>query len=229
MVVAFRRQILLPLDDCLYAVQAPPPPQLTRSSLHRCLRHGISRLPEIEGERPAAKKFKVYPIGYFHIDIAEVRTEQGKLYLFVAMDRTSKFAFVPLHEKARTWVSSDFLKALIEVVPYQIHTVLTDNGVHFTTPGSRISGAAEIKLALQQGELEELSPLLRIGSREGLRYRRVEPLWHGTTPARSSCSATVLPWFSLQYTNAADGELAVSGFPSLPTEVGSGASLSTAS
>jgi len=44
-VVAFRRHTLLPLDDCLYALQATIP-HLTRSSLHRCLkRHGISRLP----------------------------------------------------------------------------------------------------------------------------------------------------------------------------------------
>ena len=43
-VVAFRRHTLLPLDDCLYALQASIP-HLTRSSLHRCLqRHGISRL-----------------------------------------------------------------------------------------------------------------------------------------------------------------------------------------
>tara|TARA_R100001530_G_scaffold65487_1_gene46886 strand:- start:361 stop:690 length:330 start_codon:yes stop_codon:yes gene_type:complete len=49
MVVAFRRQTLLPLDDCLHALQ-PTIPHLTRSSLHRCLqRHGISRLPESEG------------------------------------------------------------------------------------------------------------------------------------------------------------------------------------
>jgi transposase-like protein len=34
-VVAFRRHTLLPLDDCLYALQATIP-QLTRSSLHRC-------------------------------------------------------------------------------------------------------------------------------------------------------------------------------------------------
>lgn len=40
-VVAFRRHTLLPLDDCLYALQ-PTIPHLTRSSLHRCLqRHGI--------------------------------------------------------------------------------------------------------------------------------------------------------------------------------------------
>jgi transposase-like protein len=127
-VVGFRRHTLLPLDDCLYALQATIP-QLTRSSLHRCLeRHGISRLPDVEGNRPSRKKFKSYPIGYFHIDIAEVRTEQGKLYLFVAIDRTSKFAFVELHERATTRVSADFLKALIEDVLYKIHTVLTDNG-----------------------------------------------------------------------------------------------------
>ena len=88
-VVAFRRHTLLPLDDCLYALQATIP-HLTRSSLHRCLeRHGISRLPEVEGSKPGRKKFERYPIGYFHIDLAEVRTAQGKLYLFVAIDRTS--------------------------------------------------------------------------------------------------------------------------------------------
>src|ERR687890_1986780 len=46
-IVAFRRHTLLPLDDCLYALQATLP-HLTRSSLHRCLqRHGISRLAEV--------------------------------------------------------------------------------------------------------------------------------------------------------------------------------------
>src|SRR5215208_3820175 len=98
-VVAFRRHTLLPLDDCLYALQAAIP-HLTRSSLHRCLqRHGISRLPDTDGDKPQRAKFKRYPIGYFHIDIAEVRSEQGRLYLLVAIDRTSKFAFVELHEK----------------------------------------------------------------------------------------------------------------------------------
>ena len=134
MVVAFRRHTLLPLDDCLYALQ-PSIPHLTRSALHRCLqRHGISRLPEVDGDKPARAKFKSYPIGYFHVDLAEVRTEQGKLYLLVAIDRTSKFAFVELHEKATRRVAADFLRHLAAAVPYRIHTVLTDNGTHFTDP-----------------------------------------------------------------------------------------------
>lgn len=99
-VVAFRQHSLLPLDDCLYGLQ-PTIPHLTRSSLHRCLeRHGTSRLPEVEGDKPEKKRFAQYPIGYFHIDIAQVSSAQGKLSLLVAIDRTSKFAFVRLVESA---------------------------------------------------------------------------------------------------------------------------------
>lgn len=133
-IVAFRRHTLLPLDDCLYALQATIP-NLTRSSLHRCLqRHGISRLPDVEGDKPDKKKFKSYPIGYFHIDIAEVQTAEGKLYLYVAIDRTSKFAFVQLVKKTGRASASAFLEALIKAVPYKIHIVLTDNGVQFSYP-----------------------------------------------------------------------------------------------
>jgi len=130
-IVVFRRYTLLPLDDCLYALQETIP-RLTRSSLHRCFqRHGVSRLPKLEGDKPK-KKFKEYPIGYVHIDIAEVRTEEGKLYLFVAIDRTSKLAYVELHERQTKAIAVDFLNNLIEVIPYRIHIILTDNGIQFT-------------------------------------------------------------------------------------------------
>jgi transposase InsO family protein len=129
-IVAFRKHTLLPLDDCLYALQVSIP-NITRSNLHRCLqRHGISRLPQI-GKKPA-KKFAHYPIGYFHIDIAEVCTEQGRLYLFVAIDRTSKFVYAELHLNQTRDTACQFLKQLIASVPYHIHTILTDNGIQFT-------------------------------------------------------------------------------------------------
>jgi len=153
MAVAFRKHTLLPLDDCLYALQASIP-HLTRSSLHRLFqRHDISRLPAMEGAKAGRKTFKTYPIGYFHIDIAEVRTEQGKLHMLVAIDRTSKFAFVELHERVSRRTAADFLRRLIEAVPYQVHTVLTDNGTHFTNPGSKGSAAPEIRAALASGVL----------------------------------------------------------------------------
>lgn len=144
-IVAFRKHTQLSLDDCLYALQATIP-HLTRSSLHRCLqRHGISRLSDVEDGKGVKRKFKAYPIGYFHVDIAEVRTAEGRLYLFVAIDRTSKFAFTELHEKAPTRVAADFLRNLIKAVPYKIHTVLTDNGIHFTDPSGESWNVAEIK------------------------------------------------------------------------------------
>lgn len=150
LILAFRRHTLLPLDDCLYALQATIP-HLTRSSLHRLFqRHGISRLPHAEGE-PERQRFKAYPLGYIHIDLAEVWTEEGKLYLFVAIDRVSKFAFAELHERATNRIAADFLRRLIDRLPYHIHTVLTDNGFHFTAPHGSWS-VAEIRamLARQQ-------------------------------------------------------------------------------
>ena len=83
-----------------------------------------------------ARLYPAHLIGYFHIDIAEVRTEQNKLRMLVAMDRTSEFAFVELHERISRRTAADFLRRLIEAVPYTVHTVLTDNGTHFTTPGN---------------------------------------------------------------------------------------------
>lgn len=174
-IVAFRRHTLLPLDDCLYALQ-PTIPSLTRSSLHRCLqRHGLGRLPEVEGDKPTRKRFKAYPLGYFHIDIAEVRTEEGKLYLFVAIDRTSKFAFVELHERATTRVSADFLRRLIAAVPYKIHTVLTDNGTQFTTPGAGGSAVPLIREALAAGEIFRAHAFELACARAGIDHRTTKP------------------------------------------------------
>ena len=105
---------------------------MTRSSLHRCLqRHGISRLQDVTGNKQPKKKFKSYPIGFFHIDITEVRTEEGKLHLFVAIDRTSKFVIAKLYKRATTESARSFLETLIAAVPYRIHTALTDNGIQF--------------------------------------------------------------------------------------------------
>jgi len=131
-IVAFRSKTLLPLDDCLYALQETIP-HLTRSTLHRCFkRHGISRLPQSESKPATKKRFKKYPIGYFHLDICQVRTEQGKLYLFVAIDRSSKFVFAELFQSSKREDACAFLHRLIAAVPYKIHTILTDNGTQFT-------------------------------------------------------------------------------------------------
>jgi transposase-like protein len=98
----------------------------------------------MEGDKPKRQKFKRYPIGYFHIDIAELRTNEGKLYLFVAIDRTSKFAMAQLVDKSDRKTAREFLEAVLEAIPHKIHTILPpshrlrandcramDNGIQF--------------------------------------------------------------------------------------------------
>ena len=130
-ICAFRQKTLLPLDDCYIALKETIP-LLTRSNLHRCLkRHGLSRLPT-EATTLKKQSFKQYNIGYFHIDICEVHTAEKKAYLYVAIDRTCKFAYAELYDSPTSSAASLFLKNLIFAVPYKIHTILTDNGIQFS-------------------------------------------------------------------------------------------------
>ncbi len=100
-IVAFRRHTLLPFDDCLYGLQ-PTLPHLTRSSLHRCLeRHGISRLPELEGETPKRQRFATYPIGYVHVDSAESLPSPRR-----GTRRSSATTTTPMNSSGRTCSSS---------------------------------------------------------------------------------------------------------------------------
>lgn len=105
-------------------------PDLTRSLLYRCLkRNGISRLGNIEEKKTVKKKFKKYSIGFFHIDITEVRTDKGKLHLFVSIKRTSKFVVAKIFDRVTTEDTKFFFEHLISIVSYCIHTVITDNGI----------------------------------------------------------------------------------------------------
>ena len=60
-----------------------------------------------------------------------MQTAEGKLYLFVAIDRTSKFAVAQLVETADRRTAWEFLERVLEAVPYHVHTILTDNGIQF--------------------------------------------------------------------------------------------------
>ncbi len=128
----------------------------SRSALHRCLqRHGISRLPDVEGDKPKRQKFKLYPIGFLHIDIAEVQTAEGKLYLFVGIDRTSKFAVTQLVEKADRKTAWEFLEHLLKAVPCRIRSILTDRATG--APLVRASMARGIQFAAQPRNCNTLS------------------------------------------------------------------------
>ena len=131
-VVEFRRRTLLPLDDVLGCLRETIP-KLTRSALHRCLqRHGISRLPQDPDSASKRRQFAETKIGYVHVDSCQLRSAEGKVHLFLTINRVSKFAYVELHATTEMVTGAAFMRGVVAAFPYQIHTVLTDNGVAFT-------------------------------------------------------------------------------------------------
>ena len=101
-----------------------------------------------DGQGRPKKKCKDHPVGCLHVDSAEVRTEEGRPYLFVAVDRTSKAAFAELHPRATRMVAADFLRRVLAKWPYKVRTVLTDNGVPFTLPSTFARDPTHLTLGL---------------------------------------------------------------------------------
>jgi len=172
-IVAFRKHTQLGLDDCLYSL-IKTIPNLTRSSLHRCFqRHGISRLPQLDQKKPKEKKkFKNYEPGYVHIDISQVYTAEGKLYLFVGIDRTTKYCYAKLYKDQTGLTATSFLKELIEKMPYKMNKILTDNGKQFVYTSSsydklNINDASDNK---KKSSFTELCISNKIEHRQTLAY-----------------------------------------------------------
>ena len=177
-VVAFRQKTLLPLDDVLGCLRDAIP-HLSRSALHRCLqRHGVSRLP-IEETKEQRKRFKTYEIGYVHIDSCELHHADGKLVMFLAIDRVSKFTYVEFHDSAGKMEGSAFLSNAVQVFPYKIHTVLTDNGMAFADlPKNRDSPSRRF-----------LGPHIfdQVCMKNGIEHRLTKPYHPWTTDVIDKC------------------------------------------
>ena len=140
LVVELRRMVLLPLDDLLAVTREFINADVSRSGLDRCLRrHGVSDLkslqPSIEGEPAPLKTFKDYEPGFLHIDIKylpQMPDETQRRYLFVAIDRATRWVFFRIYRNQTEASSTDFLRRLKLAAPMQIQKVLTDNGSQFT-------------------------------------------------------------------------------------------------
>ncbi len=140
-VVYVRRTLLLPLDDLLVLTREFLHPAVSRSGLDRCLRrHGVSNLKQLIAEQqpeqaPAVKKtFKDYEPGYVHVDVKYLPQldDRGRRYLFVAIDRASRWVYLETLADKSAASARSFLKRLVAKAPFVIRTVLTDNGKEFT-------------------------------------------------------------------------------------------------
>ena len=137
-VVHLRKTLLLPLDDLLAVTREFLCPSVSRSGLDRCLRrHGVAKLHALKPAEPKAahKPFKSYEPGYLHMDVKylpQMADESKRRYLFVAIDRATRWVFVAIKANKSVASAQSFLKALHKACPLKITRVLTDNGKEFT-------------------------------------------------------------------------------------------------
>ncbi len=170
-VVQLRRTLLLPLDDLLAVTREFICPHVSRSGLDRCLRrHGASNLSALKPREPAPapKAFKSYEPGYVHMDVKylpQMQDENSRRYLFVAIDRATRWVFVQLKANKTAASAKAFLNALHKACPIKITKVLTDNGKEFT---DRLFASRQ-RQASGQHEFDQLCRAL------GIEHRLTKP------------------------------------------------------
>ena len=88
---------------------------------------------ELEGEKK--KTFKDYAPGFIHVDVKylpQMPDESERKYLFVAIDRASRWVYLDIMPNKSADSAKKFLKDLIEAFPGKITKILSDNGKEFT-------------------------------------------------------------------------------------------------
>ncbi len=172
MVCELRRTLLLSLDDLLVVVRRLIDEKMTRSSLDRLLRrYGISRLSELvpeDPQKPAHKRFKDYEAGFIHVDVKylpQMPDESERKYLFAAIDRATRWVFFEVRDNKDAANAVEFVEALREAVPFQIRTILTDNGKEFT---DRFCATGERNPTGKH-------PLDQLCTKEGIDHRLIRP------------------------------------------------------
>jgi len=136
--VALRTTLLVSLEDLLAVVREFLNPNASRSGLDRCLRrHGVGNLRDLNAKAPKPKHsaFKAYEPGYIHIDVKylpQMADETSRRYLFVAIDRATRWVFIRVYRAKTAANARRFLRDLERACPMRIQTILTDNGKEFT-------------------------------------------------------------------------------------------------
>ena len=165
LVIYLRTHLRLPLDDLLAVIREFLEPKMSRSALDRLLRRrGHSRLPVPEKPANTTKPFKHYEPGYLHVDLKylpQMADENKRRYVFVAIDRATRWVFISIKSHKTAAAAKSFLKELSKAVPFKIHTLLTDNGKEFT---DRLFGKYS-REASGQHEFDELCEGLGIDHR----------------------------------------------------------------
>lgn len=126
LVIYLRSQLRLPLDDLLAVVREFIEPAMSRSALDRLLRRrGYSRLPVQPKPESEHKPFKAYEPGYVHVDVKylpQMQDEDKRRYVFVAIDRATRWVFIDIEQHKTAASAKAFLAAVRKAAAFRIHT-----------------------------------------------------------------------------------------------------------
>ena len=166
--VELRTRLGLSLDDVLEVMRRCLRPEISRSALHRCLkRRGVSARPRQPAE--AARRFGPEPFGYVHVDLKHLTRLEGRAaYVFVAIERVTRFAHVEIVKERSGPTIAACLERFLEAFGHPVHTVLTDNGSEFT---DRFGDARWRKREAGTGA----HPFDRVCQRHGLSHKLTRP------------------------------------------------------
>jgi len=133
LIAELRRDVGLSLDDITEVMKRCVNPSLSRSAIYRCLkRHGLSGRQN-RAAPAAAKPFAPAPFGYVHMDLKHLpRLEKRTAYVFVAIERTTRFVYIEIIERRDAATIALCLQHFLAAFGYPVHTILTDNGSEFT-------------------------------------------------------------------------------------------------
>src|SRR5918993_1308714 len=136
-VCALRRSTGFPLDDLTFGV-APFLPHLNRDAVSRILKaEGLNRLPPSDQARKPHGRFRASEVGFVPLDgkhRPKLRDRDGvtrKRFLYVAIDRCSRWVHRAVKDDQTTASATAFLKEAIRAFPFQVTHVLTDRGSCF--------------------------------------------------------------------------------------------------
>ncbi|MDO9201939.1 MAG: hypothetical protein Q7U58_11495 [Hydrogenophaga sp.] len=134
-VMEIRRLCLLPLDDLVSVTREFINADASRSGISRLLRReGLSKLADLQpvpqGEEAPKKTFKDYEPGYLHIDIKylpKMPDESARRYLYVAIDRATRWVFLRTYRDQTERSSVDFLRRVHKATPFKITKLFISN------------------------------------------------------------------------------------------------------
>ena len=140
-VCALRRATGFPLDDLTF-ILTHFLPHLNRDAVYRILKaEGLNRLPPAERTRKPHGPFKDYEVGFVHMDVKHLPKLQDrervlrKRYLYVAIDRASRYVHLAVKDDETTASAVAFLDEALSALPFRVTHVLTDRGSCFTADG----------------------------------------------------------------------------------------------